>query len=263
MASGLALRIIPCMDVKEGHVVKGSKFCGLVRVGEATLVANSYSVSGADELCFLDVSASSANRSILYATISQVAESCLIPLTVGGGVRRVKDVGDLLRAGADKVSINSAGVLSPEFVGRCVDKFGSQCVVVSIDCKASDGAWEVCTHGGARPTGVDALEYACQAAQFGAGEILLTSVDRDGVKAGYDLALLKAVSSLVSVPVIASGGGGELSHFALALIEGGASAVLTASLLHRNELTVSQLKFFLGSCGIVVRDDHVRFGSHD
>ncbi len=261
--TGLKFRIIPCMDATFGQVVKGAQFAGFLNVGEPALIANGYSVSGADELCFLDVSASTANKAVLNNVISQVAENCFIPLTVGGGVRRSKDVGRLLRAGADKVSINSAGVASPEFIATCVDKYGSQCIVASVDCKAVNGTWEVYSHGGTRPTGIDALEYVCRAVQFGAGEILLTSIDKDGAKTGYDIALVKSVSSLVSVPVIASGGSGCLRHTAVALIEGGASAVLLASLLHYNECTISQLKFLLGCCGVLVRDDYIRLGLYD
>ncbi|MFP3038249.1 MAG: imidazole glycerol phosphate synthase subunit HisF [Candidatus Hodgkinia cicadicola] len=261
--TGLKFRIIPCMDVNLGHVVKGTQFTDLLDVGNPELMASDYSVGGADELCLLDVSASTSNKAVLYNTVSRVAESCFIPLTVGGGVRRIKDVGDLLRAGADKVSINSAGVASPEFIASCVDKFGSQCIVASVDCKAVNGTWEVYSHGGTRPTGTDALEYICKVVQFGAGEILLTSIDRDGTKTGYDIALIKSASSIVSVPIIASGGGGNLRHAALALIEGGASAVLLASLLHYNKCTISQLKFFLGRCGSLVRDDYIRLGLYD
>ncbi|MFP3039716.1 MAG: imidazole glycerol phosphate synthase subunit HisF [Candidatus Hodgkinia cicadicola] len=261
--TGLKFRIIPCINVSSDYMVKGAQFTDLCDVGNPELMANSYSVGGADELCLFDVATSAVDKAVLYNTISRVAESCFIPLTVGGSVGSVKDVDELLRAGADKVSINSAGAASPEFIGSCVDKFGSQCIGASVDCKAVNGAWEVYSHGGTRPTGIDALEYICNVVQFGVGEILLTSIDRDGAKTGYDIALLKSASSIVSVPIIASGDSGDLRYAALALIEGGASAVLLTSLLHYNKCTISQLKFFLGRCGVLVRDDYIRLGLYD
>ncbi|XXN13705.1 MAG: imidazole glycerol phosphate synthase cyclase subunit [Candidatus Hodgkinia cicadicola] len=263
MLTGLSIRIIPCMDIRSGMVVKGSEFNGLVNVGEPVFVANDYSLNGADELCFLDVSASSYNKSLLYNAITKVAENCFIPLTVGGGIRKSKDVRNLLLAGADKVAINSAGISNLGFISECADKFGSQCIVASVDCKAANGAWEVYSHGGGRSTSTDALEYVYKAAQFGAGEILLTAIDRDGVSSGYDLILIKTVSEIVQVPIIASGGAGTLSHLVLAIRDGGASAALIASLLHRGNCTLSQIKYFLGKCGILVRDDYLRYGLYD
>ncbi len=261
--TSLNIRIIPCMDVNLNQVVKGKSFLDLTQIGDPVLFANKYSTNGADELCFLNISASSNNKSILYKTISQIAESCFIPLTVGGGIRKIKDVENLLRAGADKVTINSASILNPEFIANCVDKFGSQCITVSVDCKASNGYWEVYSHGGIRPTGIDALDHICKVVQFGAGEILITSIDKDGNNDGYDVPLIKAVSSLVSVPIIASGGNGDLRHIASAIIEGGASSVLLASSLHYNKFSISQIKFFLGKCGTLIRDDYVNLGLYD
>ncbi|AHL30954.1 MAG: Imidazole glycerol phosphate synthase subunit HisF [Candidatus Hodgkinia cicadicola] len=263
MLTGLSVRIIPCMDIRAGLVVKGTEFGGLVVVGEPALVANDYSLNGADELCFLDISASSSNRSLLYNAVTKVAENCFIPLTVGGGVRKSKDVRKLLSAGADKVAVNSASATNLGFISECADKFGSQCVVASVDCKAVNGAWEVYSHGGSRPTGVDALEYVCKAVEFGAGEVLLTSIDRDGLSSGYDLVLLKTVCDLVQVPVIASGGAGALNHLVLAIRDGGAAAVLVASLLHKGNCTLSQIKYFFGKCGVLVRDDYLRYGLYD
>ncbi len=261
--TGLSVRIMPCIDVDCDQVVKGFNFTSLVNIGNPILIANKYSVSGADELCLLNISASLANTTILYDMISQIASTCFIPLTVGGGIRRMKDVENLLRAGADKVAINSACVLNPEFIGNCVDKFGSQCIVASVDCKAVGGTWEVFTHGGHRPTGISVLDHICKLVQYGVGEVLLTSIDKDGTTDGYDIALLRSVSRLVNVPVIASGGGGDLMHITSAIIEGGASSVLLASSLHNDKYSISQIKFFLGRCGIMVRDDYIRLGMYD
>ncbi|ATY93525.1 Imidazole glycerol phosphate synthase subunit HisF [Candidatus Hodgkinia cicadicola] len=263
MLTGLGVRIIPCMDVRSGSVVKGREFGKLIDMGEPTLVASDYSLNGADELCFLNIAAAAANRRLLQSMITKVAENCFIPLTVGGGIRKSKDVRNLLLAGADKVAINSASVANLGFISECVDKFGSQCIVASVDCKAANGSWEVYSHGGGRSTRMDALEYIYKAVQFGAGEILLTSIDRDGVNSGYDIILLKMVSELVQVPVIASGGAGNLKHLTLAIRDGGASAVLVASLLHKGYCTVSQIKYFLGRCGILVRDDYLKYGLYD
>ncbi|MGP1916011.1 MAG: imidazole glycerol phosphate synthase subunit HisF [Candidatus Hodgkinia cicadicola] len=261
--TGLSNRIIACMDVKAGNVVKGTQFNNLVNVGDPISLANAYSFSGADELCLLNVGASVSNEFITYNTVEQISCNCFIPLTVGGGVRRLKDVELLLRAGADKVAINSATVHNPGLIANCVNKFGSQCIVASIDCKAINGSWEVFTHGGLRATGVNAIEHACMMEQLGVGEILLTSMDRDGTKTGFDVLLLKLVTSLVSIPVIASGGFGSPHHAATALIDGGASAVLIASQLHQNRCSISQIKFLLSRCGLLVRDDYVRLGLYD
>ncbi|PIM96324.1 Imidazole glycerol phosphate synthase subunit HisF [Candidatus Hodgkinia cicadicola] len=261
--TSLSVRIIPCIDVNYNRVVKGTRFSDLTSIGSPTLLANKYSVSGADELCFLNIAASAANKMILYDTISRISESCFIPLTVGGGVRKIKDVGNLLKAGADKVAINSASIANPKFIANCVERFGSQCIVSSVDCKAINGTWEVVSHSGLRSTGIDALDHICKLVQYGVGEILLTSIDRDGTNDGYDIALLKSVSQLVNVPIIASGGGSEFRHVASAIIEGGASAVLLASALHHNRYSISQLKYFLGKCGILVRDDYINNGLLD
>ncbi|AUG91480.1 Imidazole glycerol phosphate synthase subunit HisF [Candidatus Hodgkinia cicadicola] len=263
MLTGLSVRIIPCMSIRAGLVVKEAEFGGLVVVGEPALVANDYSLNGADELCFLDISASSSNRSLLYNAVTKVAESCFIPLTVGGGVRKSKHVRKLLSAGADKVAVNSASAANLGLISECADKFGSQCVVASVDCKAANGAWEVYSHGGSRPTGVDALEYVYKAVEFGAGEVLLTSIDRDGLSSGYDLALLKTVCDLVQVPVIASGGASALNHLVLAVRDCGAAAVSVTSLLHNGNCTLSQIKYFFGKCGVLVRDDYLRYGLYD
>ncbi len=251
------------MDIKLGQVVAATGFRSLVKVGEPELVANDYSLNGADELCFLNTSASSLNRSLLYRTISRIAENCFVPLTVGGGIRKAKDVANLLSAGADKVVISSAGVLNLSLVSECAERYGSQCVVASVDCKAVNGAWEVYTHGGTRSTGVDALECVHKSVQCGAGEVLLTSIDENGARGGYDLVLLRTVSELVSTPVIASGEASDLVSLALAIRDGGASAVLLTSLLHRSKATISQIKCFLGTCGVMVRDDYLRYGLYD
>ncbi|ATW06017.1 Imidazole glycerol phosphate synthase subunit HisF [Candidatus Hodgkinia cicadicola] len=263
MLTGLSVRVIPRMNIKAGLVVEWTEFGSCVVVGEPAFVADDYSLNGADELCFLDISASSSNRSLLYNAIAKVAESCFIPLTVGGGVRKSSDVRKLLSAGADKVVINSASATNLGFISECADKFGSQCVVVSVDCKAVNGAWEVYSHGGRRPTGVDALEYVYKAVKFGASEVLLTSIDRAGLNSGYDLVLLKTVSDLVQVPVIASGGAGAFNHLVLAVRDGGAAAVSVASLLHSGGCTLSQIKYYLGKCGVLVRDDYLRYGLYD
>ncbi|XXM90214.1 imidazole glycerol phosphate synthase cyclase subunit [Candidatus Hodgkinia cicadicola] len=254
---------MPCMDIRLGLVVKGLEFGKLVVVGEPVLVANDYSLNGADELCFLDISASSANRHLLYNAVTNVAENCFIPLVVGGGVRKSSDVRNLLLAGADKVAINSAGVANLGFVSECANKFGSQCVVASIDCKVVNGTWEVHSCGGGRSIKSDVLECAYEAVRFGAGEVLLTSIDRDGVNSGYDLVLLRTICELVCVPVIASGGAGNFKHLALAIRDGGAAAVLIASMLHRGNCTISQMKYFLGKCGVLVRDDYLAYGLYD
>ena len=250
----LKTRIIPCLDVKDGRVVKGVNFVELVDAGDPVEQAKLYDVGGADELCFLDITASSDNRGILYDVISRVAEQCFMPLTVGGGVRTLADIRSLLLAGADKVSINTEAVKNPDFVALAAEKFGSQCIVVAIDAKSvGDGKFEVFTHGGRNATGIDAVEWAKKMVQLGAGEILLTSMDRDGTKQGVDLALTCAVSQAVSVPVIASGGIGTLEHFSQAVKSGKADAVLAASVFHFGTFSIEQVKKSMQSNGIAVR----------
>ena len=249
----LKTRIIPCLDVKDGRVVKGVNFVDLVDAGDPVEAATAYDAAGADELCFLDINATHENRGTLFDLARRTAERCFMPLTVGGGVRTPEDVRALLLAGADKVSFNSAAVADPDVVARSAERFGSQCIVVAIDAKQTgDGRWEIFTHGGRRPTGIDALEFARTATAKGAGEILLTSMDRDGSKAGFDLPLTRAVCEAVRVPVIASGGVGTLEH----LVEGakaGASAVLAASIFHFGTFTIAQAKDHMAAAGIPVR----------
>jgi cyclase len=250
----LKTRIIPCLDVKDGRVVKGINFVGLRDAGDPVEQAKIYDAQGADELCFLDITASSDNRSILYDVISKVAEQCFMPLTVGGGVREVADIRALLLAGADKVSINTAAVTRPEFVGEAAEKFGSQCIVVAIDAKqVAPGKFEIFTHGGRNATGLDAVAWAQKMARLGAGELLLTSMDRDGTKQGVDLALVRAVSEAVPIPVIASGGVGSLEDFVVAVQQGKADAVLAASVFHFGIFTVGQVKQALKTAHIPVR----------
>jgi imidazole glycerol-phosphate synthase subunit HisF len=249
----LAKRVIPCLDVTAGRVVKGVNFVGLRDAGDPVEIAARYDEQGADELCFLDITASSDERDILLHVIEAVAQRVFIPLTVGGGVRRVEDVRRLLNAGADKVSINTAAVQNPELVREASGIVGCQCIVVAIDAKKNGASWEVFTHGGRRPTGIDAVEWAGRMQEAGAGEILLTSMDRDGTKDGFDLGLTAAVSKAVEVPVIASGGAGKLEHFADGVLAGRADAVLAASVFHFGELTVRQAKEHMRSRGIEVR----------
>lgn len=251
----LARRIIPCLDVKAGRVVKGIGFVGLRDAGDPVEVATRYDREGADELCFLDITASHEERGILLDVVRETAERCFMPLTVGGGVRTEDDIRTLLRAGADKVSINTAAVSEPELVTRGAERFGTQCIVVAIDAKQVSGEnrWEVFTHGGRRPTGLDAVEWAQRLTDGGAGEILLTSMDGDGTRDGYDLGLTRAVSDAVGVPVIASGGAGNLDHLYDALAEGHASAVLAASIFHYEEYSIHQCKEFLHERGVPVR----------
>ncbi|NLC36719.1 MAG: imidazole glycerol phosphate synthase subunit HisF [Alcaligenaceae bacterium] len=256
--SDLCCRIIPCLDVTAGRVVKGVNFVELVDAGDPVEIARRYNEQGADELTFLDITATSEDRDLILPIIEAVASEIFIPLTVGGGVRQVADVQRLLNAGADKVSINSAAVNDPDLVRRAADHHGSQCMVVAIDARrvSAQGEpprWEVHTHGGKRATGLDAVEWACRMAEYGAGELLLTSMDRDGTKSGFDLELTRAVSDAVPVPVIASGGVGNLQHLADGVTLGGASAVLAASIFHYGEYTVRQAKEFLASQGIKVR----------
>ena len=252
----VAVRVIPCLDVANGRVVKGVNFVDLVDAGDPVEQARVYDAQGADELTFLDITASHENRDTIYDVVARTAEQVFMPVTVGGGVRAVDDVRKLLLSGADKVSINSAAVTDPDLVNRCADKFGSQCIVVAIDAKSrADGGegWEVFTHGGRKPTGIDAVDWADELTQRGAGEILLTSMDRDGTKAGYNLPLTRAVSDAVRVPVIASGGVGTLDHLTEGVVQGGASAVLAASIFHFGTYTVPQAKAALAKAGVDVR----------
>lgn len=256
--SDLCCRIIPCLDVTAGRVVKGVNFVELVDAGDPVEIARRYNEQGADELTFLDITATTDERDLILPIIESVASEIFIPLTVGGGVRQVSDVQRLLNAGADKVSVNSAAVNNPELVREAADHHGSQCIVVAIDARrvSAEGEpprWEVHTHGGRRATGLDVIEWARKMAQYGAGELLLTSMDRDGTKSGFDLELTRAVSDAVPVPVIASGGVGNLQHLADGVTVGGASAVLAASIFHYGEYTVRQAKEFLASQGVKVR----------
>jgi imidazole glycerol-phosphate synthase subunit HisF len=249
----LKVRIIPCLDVKDGRVVKGVNFVNLVDAGDPVEQARIYDRAGADELCFLDITASSDNRDTLFDVVARTAEQCFMPLTVGGGVRTVDDIRKLLLAGADKVSINTAAVHRPEFVREAAEKFGSQCITVAVDAKRAGGRFEVFTHGGRKATGLDAVEWARRMAGYGCGEILLTSMDRDGTKAGFDLELTRAVADAVPVPVIASGGVGRLDHFVEGVREGHATALLAASVFHFGVFTVAQVKARLAAAGIPVR----------
>ena len=255
---GLAKRIIPCLDVDRGRVVKGVKFVEIRDAGDPVEIARRYDEQGADELTFLDITASSDDRATMVHVVEQVASQVFIPLTVGGGIRRLDDVRRMLNAGADKVSINTAAIARPEFVREAAERFGNQCIVVAIDAKAVDakGAaphWEIFTHGGRRPTGIDAVDWARRMADYGAGEILLTSMDRDGTKRGFDLELTRAISEAVSVPVIASGGVGTLDHLADGILFGKADAVLAASIFHFAEYSIEQAKHHLQARGIEVR----------
>jgi cyclase len=249
----LAKRIIPCLDVNAGRVVKGVKFSGLRDAGDPVEIARQYDKEGADELCFLDITASHQQRRIILDVVARTAEQVFMPLTVGGGINTLEDIRNLLHAGADKVSINTGAVNRPEFVREAAEVFGSQCIVVAIDAKRVDDHWEVFTHGGRNPTGMDAGEWAERMEKFGAGEILLTSMDRDGTKAGYDLGLTRAISDRLSIPVIASGGVGNLDHIYQGFTEGNASAALAASIFHYQEYSVVECKKYLDSRGIPVR----------
>jgi cyclase len=250
----LKARLIPCLDVKDGRVVKGVNFVNLRDAGDPVEIAKAYDAAGADELCFLDITASHENRGIMLDVVTRTAEACFMPLTVGGGIRVLEDIRALLLAGADKASINSAAVADRSFVARAAEKFGSQCVVVAIDAKATaPGRWEIFTHGGRKPTGIDAIAYAREVAALGAGELLLTSMDRDGTGKGFDLALTRAVADAVPVPVIASGGVGNLDHLVDGIREGHAAAVLAASIFHFGTHTIAEAKRHLASRGVPVR----------
>jgi len=253
----LTKRIIPCLDVKDGRVVKGVQFIELRDAGDPVEAAEAYDAQGADELTFLDITASSDKRNIILDVVRRTAERVFMPLTVGGGVREIADIRNLLNAGADKVSINTAAVHRPEFVREAAQRFGSQCIVVAIDARRVSGSdpqrWEVYTHGGRNPTGIDAVEWAARMEDFGAGEILLTSMDQDGTKDGYDIELTRAVSDRVGIPVIASGGVGGLEHIREGLVEGGASAALAASIFHFREHTIEECKEYLKERGVPVR----------
>ena len=250
----LKTRIIPCLDVANGRVVKGVNFVDLIDAGDPVQAAKAYDAAGADELCFLDIMATEDNRSTMYDLVTRTAEQCFMPLTVGGGVRTPEDVRNLLMAGADKVSFNSAAVARPDVVAEAADRFGSQCIVVAIDAKTvAPGKWEIFTHGGRRATGIDAVDFARSVAAKGAGEILLTSMDRDGTRQGFNLPLTRAIADAVTIPVIASGGVGTLDHLVEGITEGHASAVLAASIFHFGTFTIGQAKAHMAAAGIPVR----------
>lgn len=259
----LKIRIIPCLDVKAGRVVKGVNFEGLRDAGDPVEAAAAYDEAGADELCFLDITASHEKRGVILDVVSRTAERCFMPLTVGGGVRTIEDIRALLRAGADKVSINTAAVADRSFVARGAEKFGNQCIVVAIDAKrvtsaesdSAQGRWEIFTHGGRIRTGIDAVAYAREVVALGAGELLVTSMDRDGTRAGFDIALTRAISEAVPVPIIASGGVGNLDHLVEGVRDGGASAVLAASIFHFGNYTINEAKCHMAAAGLAMRLD--------
>jgi cyclase len=257
----LKVRLIPCLDVKDGRVVKGVSFVDLVDAGDPVEAAAAYDAAGADELCFLDITASHENRDTIFHIVEQTAERCFMPLTVGGGVRSLDDIRRLLQAGADKVSINTAAVNRRAFVAEGASKFGAQCIVVAIDAKRvsapdAEPRWEIFTHGGRKPTGIDAVDYAREVVALGAGEILLTSMDRDGTKAGFDIGLTRAVADAVAVPVIASGGVGNLDHLVAGVRDGHASAVLAASIFHFGTYSVGEAKRHMAAAGLAMRLDN-------
>ena len=246
-------RIIPCLDVKNGRVVKGINFVDLKDAGDPVEQAKIYSDGGADEICFLDITASNENRSTIYEVVKKTSEKCFVPLTVGGGVRSIEDIQKLLKCGADKVSINTAAVQNPKIVMESSLKFGSQCIVVAIDAKRKANGWKIFTHGGRNKTGIDAIKFAKQMEEYGAGELLVTSMDRDGTQKGYDIDLIKSISEMVNIPVIASGGVGNLDHLAEGIIQGKANAVLAASIFHYGKYSIKEAKQYLDSKGIPVR----------
>ena len=250
----LKARIIPCLDVKDGRTVKGVNFVDLIDTGDPVEQAKVYDEQGADELTFLDITASHENRDTIFDVVNRTAEQCFMPLTVGGGVRQLEDIRKLLLAGADKVSINTAAVQRPEFVGGAAEKFGSQCIVVAIDAKTiGPGKWEIFTHGGRKPTGIDAIQWAGRMADLGAGEILLTSMDRDGTRSGFDIELTRTMADSVSIPVIASGGVGTLDHLVEGVRDGHASAVLAASIFHFGEYSIPEAKAHMAAAGVATR----------
>jgi imidazole glycerol-phosphate synthase subunit HisF len=254
----LKVRVIPCLDVKDGRVVKGVNFVNLRDAGDPVEAAMAYDAAGADELCFLDITASHEDRAIILDVVRRTAERCFMPLTVGGGVRTVADIRALLQSGADKVSINTAAVTRREFVNEAAEKFGDQCIVVAIDARRTShpgeaGRWEIFTHGGRKPTGLDAVDYAREVVALGAGEILLTSMDRDGTRQGFDIGLTRAVADAVAVPVIASGGVGNLDHLAAGVRDGHAAAVLAASIFHFGEFTIADAKRHMAAAGLAMR----------
>jgi imidazole glycerol-phosphate synthase subunit HisF len=251
---GLAKRIIPCLDVDKGRVVKGVNFVDIRDAGDPVEIAKRYNDQGADEITFLDITASNEERDTTVHTVEKIAEEVFIPLTVGGGIRTVQDIRTMLNAGADKVSINTAAIHNPDFVKEAAEKFGSQCIVVAIDIKqVGENRWEIFTHGGRRPTGINAIEWAIKMVANGAGELLLTSMDRDGTKAGFDLAVTRAISNAVPVPVIASGGVGNLQHLVDGIKEGGADAVLAASIFHFGQFSVPEAKKYMEERGVEIR----------
>jgi len=250
----LKARIIPCLDVKDGRTVKGVNFVDLIDAGDPVEQAKFYDSQGADELTFLDITATHENRDTIFDVVNRTAEQCFMPLTVGGGIRQVEDIRKMLLAGADKVSINTAAVHRPEFVGEAAEKFGAQCIVVAIDAKSTGpGKWEIFTHGGREPTGIDAVEWAKRMADLGAGEILLTSMDRDGTRSGFDIELTRTLADAVSVPVIASGGVGTLDHLVEGIRDGHASAVLAASIFHFGEYSIPEAKAHMAAAGVAIR----------